>query len=72
MPACLFENSQLGSSSFVLICLGVPLAYIFPAMFHYKTHPDRKSRIVSVSLLIFGTVTMIYTTGTTAYEWLQK
>ncbi|KAG0320105.1 neutral amino acid transporter [Podila horticola] len=50
----------------------VPLAYIFPAMFHYKTHPDRKSRIVSVSLLIFGLVTMTYTTGTTAYEWLRK
>ncbi|KAI9237072.1 MAG: transmembrane amino acid transporter protein-domain-containing protein [Podila humilis] len=50
----------------------VPLAFIFPAMFHYKTHPDRKSRIVSVSLLIFGAVTMIYTTSTTAYEWLRK
>ncbi|KAG0354858.1 neutral amino acid transporter [Podila minutissima] len=50
----------------------VPLAYIFPAMFHYKTHPDSKSRIVSVSLLIFGLVTMTYTTGTTVYEWLQK
>lgn len=41
-------------------------------MFHYKTHPDSKSRIVSVSLLIFGLVTMTYTTGTTVYEWLQK
>lgn len=71
MPDCLFEDTQLDSSLF-FICLGVPLAYIFPAMFHYKTHPDRKSRIVSVSLLIFGAVTMIYTTGTTAYEWLRK
>ncbi|KAF9407440.1 neutral amino acid transporter [Podila epigama] len=47
----------------------VPLAYIFPAMFHYKTHPDRKSRIIDISLLVFGVVTMIYTTGYTAYEW---
>ncbi|KAF9111547.1 neutral amino acid transporter [Mortierella sp. AM989] len=49
----------------------IPLAYIFPAMFHYKTHPNRRTRIFDVILFVFGCVTMIYTTGNTLYEWIE-
>ncbi|KAG0368017.1 transmembrane amino acid transporter protein-domain-containing protein [Gamsiella multidivaricata] len=49
----------------------IPLAYIFPAMFHYKTHPNRKTRIIDVMLVIFGVVTMVYTTGNTIYERIR-
>ncbi|KAI8597773.1 transmembrane amino acid transporter protein-domain-containing protein [Dissophora ornata] len=49
----------------------IPLAYIFPAMLHYKTHPNKKSRIFDALLFTFGCVTMIYTTGNTLYEWME-
>ncbi|KAG0042225.1 neutral amino acid transporter [Gryganskiella cystojenkinii] len=49
----------------------IPLAYIFPAMFHYKTHPNKKSRVFDVLLFAFGWLTMLYTTGNTIYEWMQ-
>jgi hypothetical protein len=48
--------------------LGIPLAYIFPAMFHYKTHPNRRSRIFDIPLIVFGSITMIYTTFNTVYD----
>ncbi|KAF9976697.1 neutral amino acid transporter [Actinomortierella ambigua] len=50
----------------------IPLAYIFPAMFHYKTHPYRNSRIFDVLLMVFGFVTCLYTTGNTVYEWIRS
>ncbi|KAF9125186.1 neutral amino acid transporter [Mortierella sp. 14UC] len=49
----------------------IPLAYIFPAMFHYKTHPNKKTRVFDVLLCAFGVITMVYTTGNTVYEWLK-
>ncbi|KAF9085859.1 neutral amino acid transporter [Mortierella sp. GBA35] len=49
----------------------IPLAYIFPAMFHYKTHPNKKTQVFDVLLVVFGVVTMVYTTGNTVYEWLK-
>lgn len=49
----------------------IPLAYIFPAMFHYKTHPNPKTRILDVLLCAFGVITMVYTTGNTVYEWIK-
>jgi len=52
--------------------IGIPLAYIFPAMFHYKTHPNKKSRVFDVILFAFGCLTMLYTTGNTIYEWTQS
>ncbi|KAF9439059.1 neutral amino acid transporter [Entomortierella beljakovae] len=48
----------------------IPLAYIFPAMFHYKTHPNKNTRVFDVMLFIFGCVTMAYTTCDTIYEWI--
>ncbi|KAG0250996.1 neutral amino acid transporter [Mortierella polycephala] len=50
----------------------IPLAYIFPAMFHYKTHPYRKSRVFDVILFTFGCITMVYTTSNTVYEWIRS
>ncbi|KAG0231649.1 neutral amino acid transporter [Actinomortierella wolfii] len=50
----------------------IPLAYIFPAMFHYKTHPYRNTRIFDVLLMVFGAVTCLYTTGNTIYEWIRS
>ncbi|KAF9183639.1 neutral amino acid transporter [Haplosporangium sp. Z 11] len=49
----------------------IPLAYIFPAMFHYKTHPYKMSRVIDALLFTFGCVTMVYTTGNTIYEWVR-
>ncbi|KAG0278801.1 neutral amino acid transporter [Linnemannia exigua] len=49
----------------------IPLAYIFPAMFHYKTHPNKKTRVFDVLLCAFGVITMVYTTGNTVYEWIK-
>ncbi|KAF9361332.1 neutral amino acid transporter [Mortierella sp. AD094] len=49
----------------------IPLAYIFPAMFHYKTHPNKRTRVFDVLLFLFGCITMIYTTGNTVYEWIR-
>ncbi|KAK3804705.1 MAG: transmembrane amino acid transporter protein-domain-containing protein [Linnemannia elongata] len=49
----------------------IPLAYIFPAMFHYKTHPNPKTRVFDVLLCAFGVITMVYTTGNTVYEWIK-
>ncbi|KAF8927178.1 neutral amino acid transporter [Haplosporangium gracile] len=49
----------------------IPLAYIFPAMFHYKTHPNPKTRVFDVLLFAFGVITMVYTTGNTVYEWIK-
>ncbi|KAG0298849.1 neutral amino acid transporter [Dissophora globulifera] len=48
----------------------IPLAYIFPAMFHYKTHPNKNTRILDMLLFGFGCITMLYTTANTIYEWI--
>ncbi|KAF9393767.1 hypothetical protein CPC16_001252, partial [Podila verticillata] len=50
----------------------IPLAYIFPAMFHYKTHPNKTTRVYDVILCAFGVITMIYTTGNTIYSWVSN
>ncbi|KAG0006046.1 neutral amino acid transporter [Entomortierella chlamydospora] len=50
----------------------IPLAYIFPAMFHYKTHPNKKTRVFDIILFLFGCITMIYTTCNTVYEWIKS
>ncbi|KAG0036172.1 neutral amino acid transporter [Podila clonocystis] len=49
----------------------IPLAYIFPAMFHYKTHPNKTTRVYDVLLCAFGVITMVYTTGNTIYSWIS-
>jgi len=54
-----------------MFLLGIPLAYIFPAMFHYKTHPNKRTRVYDVLLCAFGVITMVYTTGNTVYEWIK-
>ncbi|KAF9358929.1 neutral amino acid transporter [Mortierella sp. NVP85] len=57
--------------SFVGSVACIPLAYIFPAMFHYKTHPNPKTRTLDILLIVFGAITMIYTTYTTVQGWLK-
>ncbi|KAF9414512.1 neutral amino acid transporter [Podila epigama] len=49
----------------------IPLAYIFPAMFHYKTHPNKNTRILDILLFAFGCITMVYTTANTLYGWIN-
>ncbi|KAG0246056.1 transmembrane amino acid transporter protein-domain-containing protein [Mortierella sp. GBAus27b] len=56
--------------SFVGSVACIPLAYIFPAMFHYKTHPNRNTQIFDILIIVFGVVTMVYSTYNTVLEWI--
>ncbi|KAI9902925.1 hypothetical protein N3K66_002277 [Trichothecium roseum] len=50
----------------------VPLVYIYPAYLHYKGVAEtRLSKTADIVLMIVGIIAMAYTTGVTAFQWID-
>jgi len=51
-------------------CLAcIPLSFIYPAMFHYKITTSQFYKTIDILLIVFGTISMIYTTFVTLQQW---
>ncbi|KAF9092235.1 neutral amino acid transporter [Mortierella sp. GBA35] len=58
--------------SFVGSVACMPLCFIFPAMFHYKTcAKTMKAKVLDILLGVFGVVAMIFTLYITIRSWVQ-
>lgn len=50
----------------------VPLCFLFPPLFHLKAVAKSwREKAIDIAIIIFGTVSMIYTTGITIALWSQ-
>jgi proton-coupled amino acid transporter len=47
-----------------------PIAFILPALFHYKTLAETKAqKIIDLSIVVLGTIIMVFCTAFTIVTW---
>ncbi|KAI8644026.1 transmembrane amino acid transporter protein-domain-containing protein [Parasitella parasitica] len=49
----------------------MPLCFIFPGLFHYKTSSNRKLQVVDIFLIIWGVGITVYTMYITINSWIH-
>jgi amino acid permease len=49
----------------------MPLCYIFPGLFHYKTTSNRYLKAVDILLILWGTGILVYTTYINVNSWVH-